>query len=374
MRAVLDIAGVNLVRFVRDRSFVVLAIVAPFLIMTALAGTLGSVFSGQYRPDLVIADEIGGGVLDDFVTSLRNAGFTDLDVVTSADEARELVEAKETDAALIFDDAFAASVFDPAADPAPIQVVANADADVASAVAASLADQSRRSFDTVRVLAALDAPTDDLSGRIAVTETTTSVRVLTDGTYFAVAMAAYFTVFAAASLVGTLHSERRQFTMARMLGAPISRWAPAAGKSLAAAAAAITSFAVLVIASVLTFSADWGPPLGIVLVGLALAFAAIGIGFGIASFAATEESVNQIVATATTSWAVIGGVFLVIPPTGLMHELSMLSPFSWALSAIGLNAGSGTIADVALRAGVIALFGVAGFALAWMRRSHLRRI
>ena len=59
MRAVLDIAGVNLVRFVRDRSFVVLAIVAPFLIMTALAGTLGSVFSGQYRPDLVIADEIG---------------------------------------------------------------------------------------------------------------------------------------------------------------------------------------------------------------------------------------------------------------------------------------------------------------------------
>ena len=44
--------------------------------------------------------------------SLEGAGVL---VTRPEHQARELVEAKETDAALIFDDAFAASVFDPAA-------------------------------------------------------------------------------------------------------------------------------------------------------------------------------------------------------------------------------------------------------------------
>jgi len=374
VRSVIDIAAINLRRFARNRSLLVLGIVAPFLIMSALAGTLGSVFSGQYRPDLVVADEVGDGVLDGFVDSLRDAGFSELDVVESADEARELVTSRDADAALIYTDAFAATVFDPTASPAPIEIVANADADVASIVVEALAEQSRQSFDTIRVLSAVGAPLGDLQGPIAVTETSTSVRVLTDGTYFAVAMAAYFTVFAAASLVGGLHTERREFTMARMLGAPISRWAPAAGKSIAAATAALLAYAVLVIASTLTFGADWGPLPGVIVVGIALSIAAIGVGFGIASFATTEEAVNQLVATITTSWAVIGGVFLIIPAGGAMYELAKLSPFRWALSAIGLNAGSGSFVDVLVRAGAIAAFGAAGLSIAIVRRSHLRSI
>ena len=371
MSAVLQITASNISRFVRNRSFFVLALLAPFGIIAALSATMGDALTGIYRPELVIADEMGGGSLDPLITGLREAGFEDLDVVADAGAARQMVEDGEAEAAIIYSRSSLDSMFDPGAEPAPIVIVGDADADIATSVAEAVAQQSGTTFDTIRILNVLGAPIDDLSGPLAIAEQEAGVRVLTDSTYFAVGMTSYFAFFAASALVATVHRERRESTLARMLVAPINRFAPLAGKGLAAGLVALLSYVILVVTSTLLLGADWGPPMGSIAIGVGLCFSAVGIALAIVSVTSTEESAAQIGAAVATAWAIFGGVFIPIPLTGALASLAKLSPFRWAVDGIGLNAGVGSIGEVLVSAAVVAAFGLVGIAIALVRRDRL---
>jgi len=375
MSSVLLIARMNVVRFVRNKSFFLVAVLAPFLIMAALSATIGPALEGSYRPDLVIADELPAGSLDGFVAGLRDAGFDDLQVVTSAAEARELVDDGSATAAIVYPSELGRAIVDPTAPSAPITIVANAQDDFAADVALDVATSSARTFDTIGALNALGAPTDNLGGEIAVIEgAVVGSRVLTDGTYFAVGMASYFAFFAASGFVATIHRERRESTLARMLGSPISRAAPVLGKGIAAGLAAALSYAILVVASTVLLGADWGPPAGVILIGAALSFAAIGVSMAVVSLTSSEEAAGQVGTVLATGWAIFGGVFLELPTTGLFSSVAKLSPFHWAFRGIGLNAGTGSLAEVGVQALAIAIFGVIGVGIAWLRRNELGRI
>lgn len=375
MTAALLIAAANVKRFTRNRSFFVIAFVAPFAIMAALSSTIGSALSGEFRPTIAIADELGAGTLDELADGLRQAGFDDLQLVDTGDEARQLVESGEADAAIIFPAALGRSIVDPAAASETIVVVADAEAEISASIAKSIAARSARSFDTVRILNTLGAPTDDISGPIMIeSDADVGSRVLTDSTYFAVGMASYFAFFAASGFVATVHRERREATLARMLVSPIDRFAPLLGKGLAAGVVALISFVMLVASSTVLLGAGWGSPVGVAAIGVALSFAAVGVSMAIVSVTKTEESAGQIGAVLATAWAIFGGVFLQLPTTGPLSAASRLSPFRWSLDAVGLNAGAGTTGEVLARAGAIALFGVAGLAIAGARRNELGRI
>ncbi len=371
MGPVLLIAAWNARRFVRNRSFFILAIVAPFLIMSALSSTIGSALSGQFRPKIAIADELGEGTLDGLIIGLRESGFDELEVVDTAAEARRLVDDGETNAAIVFSSDISRSFREPRVDPAPIVVVANADAAISTAVAEAIANSTARTFDSVRILSELGAPSDDLSGPLTIVDAEdVGARVLTDGTYFAVGMASYFTFFAASALVASIHRERRESTLARMLVAPITRSAPLVGKGLAAAAVALASYGVLVIASSVLLDADWGPPIGVAVIGVALCFAAVGVSSAISSLTKTEESAGQIGAVVATAWAIFGGVLLQIPSTGWFSTAARLSPFKWAIDGIGLNAGAGATGEVLANSLAIAAFGLVGLSVTIVRSNQ----
>ena len=371
MRAVWQIAALNFSRFVRNRSFFVLAILAPFGITAALSSTIGPALNGLYRPDLVIADELGDGTLDPLLAGLRDGGFDDLEVVDSAAEARTMVDDGGAAAAIIFPSELGGALADPTSPPPSILVVSDADADIATSVAEAIAGQTGRTYDSVRTLSVLGAPLDDLSGALVVEEVETGVRVLTDGTYFAVGMSSYFAFFAASALVATIHRERRESTLARMLVAPIARSAPLIGKGIAAAGVALLSFLLLAVGSTLFLGAGWGPPVGVVALGLALCFSAVGVSLAIATVARTEESAGEVGAVLATAWAMFGGVFLPIPAAGVLANLSRLSPFRWVVDGVGLNAGTGSLGEVLASAVAIAAFGVVGVVIALARRDHL---
>lgn len=371
MTAVLVIARSNIERFIRNRSFLVLAILAPLGITAALSSTIGPALSGTFRPRITIADGIGDGSLDGLVAGLRTSGFDDLNVVSSAEEARAMVEDGETDAAIVYSAALGQSITEPFSEPGPILIVADADADIATAVAEAIAGQSGRAFDSIRVLSVLGAPADDLSGPLTVAQQETGSRVLTDGTYFAVGISGYFAFIAATALVATIHRERRQLTLARMLMTPIGRAAPLVGKGLAAGVVAFFSYTTLVIATTLLLDANWGPPLGVIAIGLGLCVAAVGVSLAIAAVTNTEDSAGQIGSVVATAWAIFGGVFLPIPLTGVLNGLARLSPFKWVMDGIGLNAGVGSLTEVLAYAAVASLFGIAGFVVAFARRDHL---
>lgn len=372
MQAVLLIAASNIARSIRNRSFIVLAVVAPFGIMAALSSTIGPALSGEFRPELAIADEAGGGLVAPTVDGLREAGFDDLRVVESGAEARRLVTDGEVGAAIVFPAGLLAGPA-PASDEEPpvIQVIGDAEADITTAVAEAIASRTGRTIETIGVLTALGAPLDDLEGSLVVVDAEAGSRVITDGTYFAVGMTSYFAFFAASALVASIHRERRQATLARMLVTPIARFAPLAGKGLAAGTVALLAFLILVGLSTALLGASWGPPLGTVAIGAALCLAAVGISLALVSVTTTEESAGQIGAVLTTAWAMFGGVFLPLPATGLLADVTRLSPFRWVLEGIGLNAGTGSTPDVLRSAAAVAAFGVVGGAVAFARRDRL---
>lgn len=369
MRAVLLIAALNISQSIRNRSFLVLALVAPFGIMAALSATIGPALSGEFRPQLALADE-AGGLADATVEGLRDAGFDDLRVVDSEDEARRLVADGEVGAAIVFPAELATG---PGLDGGPrtIQVIGNAEADITTSVAEAIASRTGRTIETVGTLTALGAPLDDLEGSLTVVDAEAGSRVITDGTYFAVGMTSYFAFFAASALVVSIHRERRQATLARMLVTPIARFAPLAGKGLAAGAVALLSFLILVGLSTALLGAGWGPLPGTVALGAALCVAAVGISLALVSVTTTEETAGQIGGVLTTAWAMFGGVFLPLPATGPLALVTRLSPFRWVLEGVGLNAGTGSTAEVLRSAGAVALFGVLGGAVAFARRDRL---
>ncbi|MGI9609069.1 MAG: ABC transporter permease [Acidimicrobiia bacterium] len=368
MNSTLLIAAWNIRRFIRNRSFFILAIGAPFLIMAALSSTIGSAISGEFRPAIAIADELGDGSLDGLITGLEEAGFDRLQVVESRAEARRLVEDGGTNAAIIFTAETAQSFGDPRNDPAAIVVVADADAEISRAVSEAIASNTARNFDSIRILNELGAPADDLTAPLVVVDAeSVGSRVLTDGTYFAVGMASYFTFFAASALMATIHRERRESTLARMMVAPINRADPLIGKGIAAGGTALGSYAVLVVASSVLLGADWGPPLGAAAIGASLCLAAVGVSSAIVSMTKTEESAGQIGAVIATAWAIFGGVLLQIPSTGWFSTVARLSPFKWAIEGIGLNAGAGTAGEVLISAIAIAVFGIIGLGITVFR-------
>jgi ABC-2 type transport system permease protein len=370
VRAVLLIAALNISQSIRNRSFLVLALVAPFGIMAALSATIGPALSGEFRPQLALADE-AGGLADATVAGLRDAGFDDLQVVGSGDEARRLVADGEVGAAIVFPAELAVGP-GAAGDRAPvIEVIGDAEADITTSVAEAIASRTGRTIETVGTLTTLGAPLDDLAGSLTVVDAEAGSRVITDGTYFAVGMASYFAFFAASALVVSIHRERRQATLARMLVAPIGRFAPLAGKGLAAGAVALLSFLILVGLSTALLGAGWGPLPGTVALGAALCVAAVGISLAIVSITNTEETAGQIGGVVTTAWAMFGGVFLPLPATGPLALVTRLSPFRWVLEGVGLNAGTGSLAEVLRSAGAVALFGLLGGAVAFVRRDRL---
>ena len=372
LQAVLLIAASNISRSIRNRSFLVLALVAPFGIMAALSSTIGPALNGEFRPQLAIADEAGGGLIDPTVAGLRDAGFDDLQVVDSGAEARRLVTDGEVGAAIIFPAELLTSLAPAPGGEAPvIQVIGDADADITTAVAEAIASRTGGAIETVAILGAMGAPLDDLEGSLTVVDTETGTRVITDGTYFAVGMTSYFAFFAASSLVASMHKERRQATLARMLVTPIARFAPLAGKGLAAGTVALVSFLLLVGLSTALLGADWGSWLGTVALGAALCLAAVGVSLAVVSVTTTEETAGQIGAVLATAWAMFGGVFLPLPSSGLLANVTRLSPFRWVLEGVGLNAGTGSTADVLRNAGAVAAFGLIGGAIAYTRREQL---
>jgi len=370
MTAILQIAGATVRRSMRNRSFLVLGLLAPFFIMAALSATIGSALAGEFRPSLVLANEIGGDALDGVRTGLLDNGFNDVSIVSNSADARSRIEDRQADAAIIFP----ANLVNPAAAAPAITVVVDAESEIAGDVATAIASQNSRTFSTIRVLNTLRAPIDDLSGPISISAANdVGSSVLTDSTYFAVGMSSFFAVFAAAGLLANYHRERRESTLARMLISPIGRFAPIIGKGLGVAALTLVSFTVLVVTSSLLLDADWGRLVGVVAVGLALAFTAVAVSTAVVAWTRSEMAASQVGMVLATAWAIFGGVFVEIPRSGPLAAVSRLSPFTWALDAIGLNAGTGTITDVLLRALAIAGFGAVALAIALVQRRELGR-
>ena len=375
MNAALVIAVKDLRQKLRDRSVLLMAVLAPlglaFLFSTMIPNQ--DTFHTTYAVVNLDGGEIAKGLVDGPLAGLAAAGVADLVTTATEADARAAVDAGDVSAAIVIPAGFTEAVR--AGAPAQLLVIggpSSLSAEVARSVLAAFGSQVTAVQVAVgtALAASGDTPDPALAGELAaaalaapapivLTAGETADRTASSKTYYGASMAVLFVFFAAQFGVLSLLAERRNGTLARMLAAPIAPATILLGKVLVSMVVASISMTVIVLATTFLMGADWGDPLAVAALVLAIALAASGIATLIVGFARTEEQAGSFIAVVALTLAVFGGSFFPMSqaPEG-MAALSLVTPHAWFIRGINDLAAGGGIAVVAPSLAVLVAIGM----------------
>jgi ABC-type multidrug transport system permease subunit len=165
--------------------------------------------------------------------------------------------------------------------------------------------------------------------------------------YFAPSIAVVFLFIGAGLGMRSLMLERTGGTLVRMAAAPVRPSRIVLAKMLAIFITGLTSILVVWGATTLLFGADWGAPLGVLVLAVGATAAMCGLGVFLTSLARNEQEAFGVALIVGLFLSLLGGNLL--PPGSLPEFLQILSlgtPNGWALvgfgrlSLLGESAGS----------------------------------
>jgi ABC-2 type transport system permease protein len=391
VRAALAIAAKDLRQRIRDRSAIVLAVIAPFAlaaVFSVLMPSGGSAFTARYA----IIDDDGGPVATAFVdgpmAALTDAGVAELVEVSSEAAAREQVDAGDLDAAIIIPAGFSDAVL--AGGGAELTIVGNTDATLGTEVARAVASGFMDELAAIRLSVATvlhaegGAPDPARAAQLAqlaqqsvtpitLAGTLADSRQLGAKTFYAASMAIFFLFFTAQFGALSLLGERRGGTLPRLVAAPIAPWSIVMGKALASFVLAAVAMAVLVVSSTLLLGASWGDPLAVAILVLGAVVAAMGITALITTLSRTEEQAGSWNSIAAVTLAILGGAFFPLSRgPEILQQISLLTPHAWFLRGISDLGPAGTgIATVLPSIGALFAIGLVTGAIGLARAGRL---
>jgi ABC-2 type transport system permease protein len=389
MHAALIIAAKDLRQRLRDRSAIVMAVVAPFLLAAIFAMLLPS--NQGFHTEYAVVDLDGGPVsaafVEEVLPGVAEAGFADLRRIDDRPEAARLVEDGEIGAAFVIPEGFSEAIV--SGSDASISVVGNVDSALSTQIAEAIATSYAEEVNAVSlsVAAALGGFTNvqpgtlaDLSARaagfepsIAVEELTADLKQMSSKTFYSASMAIMFLFFTAQFGVLSLLSERRQGTLPRLVAAPIGPWSIVVGKALTGFAIGVIAMVVLIVASTLLLGADWGNPIGVGLLVFGGVTSATGVSAMAATLARTEEQASGWNAILAMSLAILGGTFFSLARAPeFVSNLSLITPHAWFLRGLDeLASPSGAVSDVLLAVAVMVGIGIVTGGIGLMRARRL---
>ena len=154
--------------------------------------------------------------------------------------------------------------------------------------------------------------------------------------YFAPSIAVVFLFIGSGLGMRSLMMERANGTLARLVAAPVRPGSIVWGKLLAIAITGLTSILVVWGVTVVIFRADWGDPLGVLLMCVGATAAMCGFGVFVTSFARSPQEAFAASLILGLVLALLGGNLL--PPGALPDFLQVASlgtPNGWALVGFG---------------------------------------
>lgn len=387
MRATWTIAAKDLRLRLRDRSFLIVGIIAPL----GLAFIFNMVFGGGINDvgqnitlELGVVDQDGGEISDAFIEvmgSVEESGLVELTAYDSEAAGRQAVEDGDIGAVFLLGDSLSADL--EAGRDTEIGVVGSVDAGTTTQVAESIAEQfalgvQQATASAVTALVSGAIGPDEVAGAAAdagerppllpVEVTEAATRQLDSATYLTAGMAIFFVFFIAGTSMTSMLDERREGTMSRLLGAPIAPGSILAGKSLTSVLMALVSMTVLMVAAVFLMGADWGHPAGAAILVVTAVLAVSALMTTVSGFARTAEQAGNLQSIVAVTLAMLGGTF--VPISGddtLLGMLSLATPNAWFLRGLAESAGGGWTAALPAAAvlGAMALvFGIIGLSVA----------
>lgn len=386
MRAALDIARKDLRQKVRDRSALLISVVAPFVLAALFSMILGGLdedFHAHWGYVDLDGGDIAAALEQGPISAMEAEGVISVQRYPDAEAARAALGSGEVETVIIVPEGFSAVSM--AGGGGVVELLVDPDAVISSQVARSVLNGFASQVDAVRLSVATalvaggsfpDAETTSALAQaatgtadpITVVEVAAADRQAGYATYYAAAMAILFVFLAAQFGVVSIHAERRDKTLARMLAAPLHWWSILAGKLIVSMVLALVSMGVIIIGTGLLLGATWGDPAALVALVLSAALAATGISLLTVAFTRNEEQAGSAVAIVTLTLAVIGGSFF---PANqgpeLLSQLSLLTPHAWFLDGVSDISTGGDIGSSASSVAVLAAIGLVTGGLGLLR-------
>ena len=391
MRAALVIAAKDLRERIRDRSALIMAIVAPFglaAIFSILLPSSGEGFHADYA--FVDLDDSAPSValLSGPLTAVEEAGIASIVVHDDEAAAREAIEAGDADAAAVIPTGFGAAV--QSGQGATVTVVGDTNAGLATEILRSLAEGYVAELHAIRLsvatataghagqpdpaeLAELAARAVDTPSPLELVDAETELRQMPASTFYFASMAIFFLFFTAQFGTLSLLTERRQGTLPRLVAAPIAPWTIVAGKAIGTFILGTVAMTVIVVASTLLLDAEWGHPVGTGLLIVGAVLAAMGITALITTLGRSEEQAGGWNAIVAVTLGILGGSFFDLSQAPeALSRLSFLTPHAWFLQGFdAMAAPSFTIADLAAPMAALLAFGVVTGAIGLVRATGI---
>jgi len=359
------IAANGLRRSVRDRSILIMGLLAPIAIALVVGSAFGSGFS--LNVTIGVADADRSDLSQQISRGLTGAGGDGISFSTVSDPGAidAAVESGVYDAVIVMPAGLSKAVM--SGDPAQLDVVGSATDPLAQSVAESVATGVAANLQTARItaVAATDAgvpdPGEAIQRAVTAAPPLTVERGEVQGTYsvmayFAPGMAMLFLFFIIGDGARSIIAERAEGTLPRMLAAPIKPASVLLGKTVGVMIVGVVSMTLVWLITWLGFGASWGDPLGVFLVIVAAVTAISGISLLITGLARTENQADALTTIVALLFAIAGGTFF-YGASGLLADMRVFTPNGQALAAfIDLSAAQASVAEVLPR--VLLLLGI----------------
>lgn len=390
MKGALTIAAKDLKRSVRDRSAIMLSLVAPLALAFILSTVLGNADEDSFSVKYVVVDEDGGPVAGAFVdrvlAGLEEEGFAEISESDDLAQVRRSLEADNAAAAFVFPSGFSDAV--QSGRGGEIEVLQSPEAPIGGQIARSVtqgfaSELNAVSLSVATVLSGTPEPrvppgelqreAQQTTAPIRLEEQAAGSREFDTKTFFSAGMSVFFLFFTAQYGAVSLLAERKEGTLARLLAAPISKGAIVAAKSIYAFVLGAGSMAILVVATTLLMGASWGNWIGVALLILAGVFAAMGIQSVVTTLAKTDEQAAGYGSIVGVTLGLLGGTFFPLSQApSVVQGLSFLTPHAWLMRGFGeLSGGAGTIGDIVPVIAALAAIGLITGAVALARSGSL---
>jgi ABC-2 type transport system permease protein len=345
VHAISAIARNDLRRRFRDRSVLLLGLIAPVLVAVIMSSAFG-----QFSRTVHVTVQVAGSQTTEgarFVSALRRPELASTATVRTSDAAsvRQAVRHAHIDAGVVF----------PVGGGQATVLLAGRDA-AKDAVARIL---------TTHVLAGAPEAITDRAVRGSTNQA---------ASYFAPSMAILFLFLLCGANTRAIVEERELGTLRRLAAAPITGRAILLGKLVAAAIIGMASMTALWLTTSVLLGANWGPAGGVLLVSLAIVLAATATMALVSLLVSTDTQAQSFGAVVTFTLAIVGGNFLqlgALPPA--IRHLAPFTPNAWAMRAFSdLSIDGATIAVVGATAIVLAFaVGIATVGV-WTARRRLQ--
>jgi len=387
MRAAIIIALKDLSQRLRDKSAILMGIVAPLGLAFIFAAIIPDATASSFDIHVGVVDSDGGEIsasfINDVLPSVEAQGLLTVTKYDDVDQALTDVENGDEDAVYIFPAGYSASVQSGAG--GTVRMVRNVDSTIGGQIAKAVLDGYLSEVEAVTVSVgtamvdgARDAPAVralamETPAAVVLADTEASNRTLDSTTFFAAGMAVFFLFFTVQFGVSSLLEERLNGTLPRLLGAPINRWSIIGGKAITSFVLGLVSMVVLAVGTTLLIGANWGNPVAVAILMVAGVLAALGIMAMVAVVAKTPEQAANWQSIIAVVLGLLGGTFFPLSQgPRLLAALSKLTPHAWFMQGLGdISSGAGLSAVITPTLAMLAFFVVTLGLAIWFGRERV---